>query len=147
MATHRTLLPQDRGWGLVCQVSVAPLLAGTVEWLIAVSACWLIGAPYLAGWTWLAHLAAAYPLGAAALGLRALSLAWAGWALLRGGVAWEALVPYLLVLLVSALAAAPHRWGVWAARIAVHGLALWFILQMEHITGLIGLVGLLLLLI
>ena len=64
----------------------------------------------------------------------------------NGGVAWEALVPYLLVLLVSALAAVPHGWGVWAARIAVHGLALWFILQMEHITGLIGLVGLLLLL-
>jgi hypothetical protein len=36
---------------------------------------------------------------------------------------------------------------VWAARVAVHGMALWFILQMDHITGLIGLVGLLLLLI
>jgi hypothetical protein len=36
---------------------------------------------------------------------------------------------------------------VWAARIAMHGLALWFILQIDHISGLIGLVGLLLLLI
>ena len=54
--------------------------------------------------------------------------------------------PYLWFLLISALAAAPRRWGVWAARVAVHGMALWFILQMDHITGLIGLVGLLLLL-
>ena len=138
---------QDRGWGLFCQVSVAPLLAGTVGWLIAGGACWLIGAPYLAPWTWLAHLAAAYPLGIAAMALRALSLGWAGWALLGGGAAWGDLTPFLWFLLISALAAAPQRWGVWAARVAVHGLALWFILQMEHITGLIGLVGLLLLLI
>ena len=71
MATYRTLLQQDRGWGLLCQMSVAPLVAGTLEWLIAVGACWFIGAPYAAPWTWLAHLAAAYlrtGCGAAPLG-------------------------------------------------------------------------------
>lgn len=146
MATDRTLLRQDRGWGLFCQVSVAPLLAGTLEWLIAAGACWFIGAPYAAPWTWLAHLAAAYPLGWAATALRGLSLAWAGWFFLRTGMAWGELTPYLWVLLITSLAAAPHRWGVWAARVAVHGLALWFLLEMDHISGLIGLVGLLLLL-
>ena len=144
MATYRTLLQQDRGWGLFFQMSVAPLVAGTLEWLIAVGACWFIGAPYAAPWTWLAHLAAAYPRAGAATGLRMLSLAWAGWEFMRTGMEWGALTPYLWFVLISALAAAPHRWG---ARVAVHGLALWFILQIDHISGLIGLVGLLLLLI
>ena len=147
MATHKSLLQQDRGWGLFCQMSLAPLLAGTLEWLIAVGACWFIGASYIAPWTWLAHLAAAYPLGGVATGLRALSLAWAGWAFLRAGLEWSELTPYLGILLISALAAAGGRWRLWAARVAAHGLALWFILQMDHIAGLIGLVGLLLLLI
>ena len=119
VATHRTLLQQDRGWGLFCQISVAPLLAGTLEWLIAVGAFWFIGVPYVAPWTWLAHLAAAYPQVGAATGLRALSVAWAGWAFLRTGMAWGELTPYLWFLLISALAAAPQRWGVWTARIAV----------------------------
>lgn len=147
MATYRSLLQQDRGWGLFCQMSVAPLIAGTLEWLVAVGACWFIGASYAAPWTWLAHLAAAYPRAGAATGLRALSLVWAGWEFLRTGMEWGQLTPYLWFVLITALAAAPHRWGVWAARIAVHGLALWFILQIDHISGLIGLVGLLLLLI
>ena len=147
MATRSSLLGQDRGWGLFCQLSIAPLLAGTAEWLVAAGACWLVGASYAAPWTWLAHIAARYPLHSAATGLRLLSLGWAGWALLRTGTAWGEFTPYLWVLLITALAALPHRRAVWAARLALHGFVLWFVLRMEHVGGLIGLAGLLMLLI
>ena len=146
MVTYKTLMQQDRGWGLVCQMSVAPLVAGTLEWLIAVCAFWFIGAHYLAPWTWLAHLAAAYPLGGPAMWLRVGALAWAGWAFMRSGMDWATLAVFLWILLIPALTQLPHRWGGWAGRTAAYGLAFWFLLQMDHIAGLIGLVGLLLVL-
>ena len=114
MVTYKTLMQQDRGWGLVCQMSVAPLVAGTLEWLIAVCAFWFIGAHYLAPWTWLAHLAAAYPLGGPAMWLRVGALAWAGWAFMRSGIDWATLAVFLWILLIPALTQLPHRWGGWA---------------------------------
>ncbi len=147
MVTHKELMRQDRGWGLFCQISLAPLVAGTVEWLIAVWACWFIGAQYFAPWTWLAHLAAVYPLPKPATWLRAVSLAWAGWDVAQSGMDWVTLAAYLWIALIPALAQLPQRWGPLAARVILHALALWFLLQMDHIAGLIGLVGLIVILV
>lgn len=141
MAIDRSLLQQDRGWGLFCQMSVAPLIVGTLEWLIAVGACWFIGASYAAPWTWLAHLAAA-PTPGRRRGHRTAGaftcLGGMGVPAHRYGVRSTDSLPVVR---------ADHRAGRGAAPLGRVGRALWFILQIDHISGLIGLVGLLLLLI